>query len=115
MINTIKRILEYFVCEKFINEKFRTLRVSKDMILLHSKYQSIKGFKKICRIDICRDIISLNIKKACVNNVKEDITLCIDGERITLKVFQTQGHQGIHSKKIYQYLHIMTKSSVLRE
>ena len=38
-------------------------------------------------------------KKACVNNVKEDITLCIDGERITLKVFQTQGHQGIHSKK----------------
>ena len=54
-------------------------------------------------------------KKACVNNVKEDITLCIDGERITLKVFQTQGHQGIHSKKIYQYLHIMTKSSVLRE
>ena len=63
MINTIKRILEYFVCEKFINEKFRTLRVSKDMILLHSKYESIKGFKKICRIDICRDIISLNIKK----------------------------------------------------
>ena len=47
--------------------------------------------------------------------MKEDITLCIDGERITLKVFQTQGHQGIHSKKIYQYLHIMTKSSVLRE
>ena len=38
-------------------------------------------------------------KKTCVNNVKEDITLCIDGERITLKVFQTQGHQGIHSKK----------------
>ena len=31
--------------------------------------------------------------------MKEDITLCIDGERITLKVFQTQGHQGIHSKK----------------
>ena len=32
-------------------------------------------------------------KKTCVNKVKEDITLCIDGERITLKVFQTQGHQ----------------------
>ena len=64
MINTIKRILEYFVCEKFINEKFRTLRVSKDIILTHSKCESIKGFKKICRTDICRDIISLNIKKS---------------------------------------------------
>ena len=63
-INTIKRILEYFVCEKFINEKFRTLRVSKDIILTHSKCESIKGFKKICRTDICRDIISLNIKKS---------------------------------------------------
>ena len=31
--------------------------------------------------------------------MKEDITLCIDGERITLKVSQTQSHQGIHSKK----------------
>ena len=91
MINTIKRILEYFVCEKFINKKFDTVRVSKDMILLHSKYISIKGFKKICRIDICRDIISLNIRNY-VNNMKEDITLCIDGERITLKVSQTEDH-----------------------
>ena len=38
-------------------------------------------------------------KITCVNNVKEDITLCIDGERITLKVSQTQDHQGIHSKR----------------
>ena len=52
MINTIKMILEYFVCKKFINEKFRTLRASKNMTLLHSKYEPIKGFKKICRIDI---------------------------------------------------------------
>ena len=46
MINTIKRILEYFVCQQFINEKFQALRVSRDMILLHSKYESIKGFKR---------------------------------------------------------------------
>ena len=31
--------------------------------------------------------------------MKEDITLCIDGKRITLKVSQIQGHQGIQSKK----------------
>ena len=63
MINTIKTILEESVCEKFINEKFRTLRVSKDMILLHSEYTSIKGHKKKCKIDIGRDMISLHIKK----------------------------------------------------
>ena len=39
LVNNIKIILEYFVCEKFINEKFPTLRVSKDVILLHSKYE----------------------------------------------------------------------------
>ena len=73
MVNNIKRILQYFVCEQFINEKFRTLRVSEDVILLHLKCEPKKGFKKICSIDICRDIISLNIEKF-VNNLKEDIT-----------------------------------------
>ena len=68
------------------------------MILLHSKYEPIKGFKKICRIDICRDIISLNIKKGCVNKMNQDITICIDGERITLKICQTQDYQEILRK-----------------
>ena len=40
-----------------------------------------KVFKKICKIDISKDIISLNIGNF-VNNLKEDITLCIEGERI---------------------------------
>ena len=74
MINIIKTILEEFVPEKFINEKFHTLRVSKDMILLHSEYASIKGCKKKCKIDIGRDIISLHTKKTYVNNTKEDNT-----------------------------------------
>ena len=98
MINIIKKILEYFVCEKFINEKFQTLGGNKDMILLHSKYESIKGFKKICRIDISRDIISLNIRNDA--DIKNDITLYIDGERITLKVSQTENCQGIHKRNI---------------
>ena len=97
LVNNIKIILEYFVCEKFINEKFPTLRVSKDVILLHSKYEPKQGLKKICRIDLCRDIISLNIGKF-VNNLKEDITLCIGGERITLKVSQRENHQRNRSK-----------------
>ena len=89
-------ILENFECEKFINEKFHTLRVSKDMILLHLEYTLLKNFKRIYRIEICRDIISLNINKCAnnikkyVDNIKEDITLYIDGERIMLKISQTQ-------------------------
>ena len=35
-------IVENFVCEKFINEKFHTLRVSRNTILLHSKYTLLK-------------------------------------------------------------------------
>ena len=78
------------------------------MILLHLEYTLLKTFKRIYRIEICRDIISLNIKK-CANNIKiyadniiEDITLCIDGKRIMLKVSETQDYQEIH-KKIYIY------------
>ena len=97
MVNNIKRILQYFVCEQFINEKFRTLRVSEDVILLHLKCEPKKGFKKICRIDICRDIISLNIGNF-VNNLKEDITICIEGKQITFKVSQTENHQRNRSK-----------------
>ena len=99
IINIIKRILEYFLCEKFINKKFQTLSVSKDMILLHSEYESIKGFKKIYRIDICRYIISLNIRNYA--DIKEDITLCVDDERIILKVSQTEKCQAIHKKYTY--------------
>ena len=62
-INIIKTILEEFVYEKFINEKFHTLRASKDMILLHTEYISIKGRKKKSGIDIGRDVISLHVKK----------------------------------------------------
>ena len=71
--------------------------MSKDTILLHSKYETKKGFKKICRIDICRDIISLNIGNF-VNNLKEDITACIEGKQITFKVSQTENHQRNRSK-----------------
>ena len=50
--------------------------------------------------------------------MKEDITICIDDERITLKISQTQDYQEIHEKnnnKIYQYLYLMTKSSVIHQ
>ena len=71
--------------------------MSKDTNLLHLKCEPKNGFKKICRIDICRDIISLNIG-SFINNLKEDITICIEGKQITLKVSQTENHQRNCSK-----------------
>ena len=81
MSNIIKTNLERFLCEKFIDEKFHTLSVSKDMILLHSEYTSIKGCKKKCKIDIGRNIISLHTEKVCVKK-----------------------HQKLIRKKIIQYV-----------
>ena len=40
----------------------------------------------------------IKYKKACVNKMNEDITICIDGERIALKISQTQDYQGILRK-----------------
>ena len=105
MSNIIKTILEEFVCEKFIDEKFHTLSVGTDMILLHSEYTSIKGCKKKCKIDIGRNIISLHTEKVYVKkhqriNTKEDNTICVNDEQITLKSSQTQDYQGIHMEKI---------------
>ena len=115
MIGIIKTILEESVCEKFTNEKFRTLRVSKDMILLYSEYTSIKVCKKKCKIDIGRDIISLHAKKTYVNNAKEDNAICIDDEQIIIESYQTRYYQGIHIETKYQYIYLMTKSSVLHQ
>ena len=115
MIGIIKTILEESVCEKFTNEKFRTLRLSKDMILLYSEYTSIKGCKKKCKIDIGRAIISLHAKKTYVNNAKEDNTICIDDEQILIESYQTRHYQGIHIETKYQYIYVMTKSSVLHQ
>ena len=115
MIGIIKTILEESVCEKFTNEKFRTLRVSKDMILLYSEYTSIKVCKKKCKIDIGRDIISLHAKTTYVNNAKEDNAICIDDEQIIIESYQTRYYQGIHIETKYQYIYLMTKSSVLHQ
>ena len=123
MSNIIKTILEKFVCEKFIDGKFHALSVSKDRILLHSEYTSIKGCKKKCKIDIGRNIISLHTEKIYVKkhqriNTKEDNTICVNGEQITLKSSQTEDYQGIHMEKIISisicYDKIICGSSVIK-
>ena len=92
--NYIKKILECFVCEEFMNEKFRTARLGRDMISLHSIYKPMRGFKRIHRICIYRDMISLNTEKQ-TKSMKQDNTICIEAERIILKVSQTEDYYGI--------------------
>ena len=87
--NNRKKILECFVCEKFRNEKFCTARLGRDMISLHSIYKPMRGFERIHRIGIYRDMISLNTEKQ-TKSMKQDNTICIEGERIILKVSQTE-------------------------
>ena len=83
-----------FVCEKFMNEKFCTAKLSRDMISLSSIYTPMKGFKRIYRIAINRGMISLNTEKR-TKSTKQDNTICIEGKQIILKVSQTDDYYGI--------------------
>ena len=73
-INNIKTILDCFVCEKFMNEKFITRNLNKDEILLCSMNNSMKGFKIINKIVIYRDLISLITEKN-TKAMKQGITI----------------------------------------
>ena len=57
--NNIETILDCFVCEKFMNEKFITRNLNKDGILLCSIINSMKGVKLINKVAIYCDLISL--------------------------------------------------------
>ena len=62
-INNTKTILDCFVCEKFMNEKFIVRNIDKDGISLCSINNSMKGVKIIIKIAICRDFISVVIEQ----------------------------------------------------
>ena len=99
-IDNIEKILKNFLCEGFTNEKFRTKRLKNNMILLLSENLSIRGIKKIRKIDICRDIISLSEEKVaqCIS-MKQDTSICIEDKEIMLKSFLIEGyHKNINKK-----------------
>ena len=62
-LDRIKKIFKCFVCEKFINEKFRLRGQNKDGIILTSIIKPDKGSKIAHGIAIYRDAISLNTEK----------------------------------------------------
>ena len=99
-INNIKTILDCFVCEKFMNEKFITRNLNKDGILLCSINNSMKGVKIINKIAIYRDLISL-IREKNTKAMKQGITISIDD------------YNGIQKKLICQYQYIMIKSPAI--
>ena len=62
-LDRIKKIFECFVCEKFINNKFRLRGHDKDRIKLCSISKPDKHSKITHGIAICRDALSLNTEK----------------------------------------------------
>ena len=62
-LDHIKKIFECFVCEKFINEKFRLRVQNKDGIILSSIIKLNKYSKITHGIAIYRDVISLNTEE----------------------------------------------------
>ena len=80
-----------------MNEKFCTAGLSRDMISLYSIYTPMRGFKRIHRIAIYIDMISLNIEKK-TKSMKEDNTICIEGKQIILNVSQKENCNGIQEE-----------------
>ena len=78
-----------------MNEKFYE-KLDWDKIVLYSIYKPMKGLKRIHRIAISRDMISLNTEKQ-TKSMKQDNT-CIEGGRIVLKISQTEDYYGIQKK-----------------
>ena len=62
-LDCIKKIFKCFVCEKFINEKFRIRVRNKDGIILTPIIKPDKHSKITHGIAIYRDVISLNTQK----------------------------------------------------
>ena len=88
-LDHIKKIFECFVCEKFINYKFRLRGQDKDGITLCSISKH-----KTHGISICRDAISLNTEKK-TKGMKHVNSIDLEDKKITLKASQTQDNGGI--------------------
>ena len=114
MIKNINKILEYFVCEKFINQKFFTLRLD-NMIFLGFEYKPKIVFKKIYKVCMSRDIVSLGIINV-VDNLKQAISLSIECQEMKLKLSQTEDHSKTNvSISIYNNIIINTTSVAKNE
>ena len=95
-LDRIKRIFECFVCEKFMNEKFRKRGWNKDGITLSSIIKPNKDSKITHGIAIYRDVISLNTKKTTTtNSMKQDNSIYLQDKKIILKVSQAQDNSSI--------------------
>ena len=60
--NTIEKILNRFICEKFMNEKCYE-NVDKNKIVFYSIHKPIKDVKIMYMIEISTDLIILSIEK----------------------------------------------------
>ena len=93
-LDRIKKIFECFVCEKFINNKFRLRGQDKDGITLCSISKPDKHSKITHGIAIYRDAISLNTEKK-TKGMKHVNSIYLEDKKIILKASQAQDNGGI--------------------
>ena len=60
--NILEKILNCFICEKFMNEKYYE-KVDKDRIIFYSIHKPIKDVKIKHMIEMSKDMITLTIEK----------------------------------------------------
>ena len=90
----MEKILKRFICEKFMNEKYR-VKIDKDMTVIHLIRKSMKGFKMKHMIEISRDVITLAIEKE-TKTMNECTTICIIDNQIKLNIDQTENQNKMN-------------------
>ena len=89
--NTMEKILNRFICEKFMNEKYYE-NVDKNKIVFYSIHKPIKGVKIMYMIEISTDLIILSIEKKPkkTKTMNEVNTIFILENYISLHIAQTE-------------------------
>ena len=117
IFDSIKEILNFFVCERFMNEKFHLRGWNKDGVILCSINKVKNIFKIVHDISIYIDMLSLNVEKV-TNSMRQDRSICVEDKKILLKISQTEKDSenqkkldiSIHNDKIISNVSITNKN-----
>ena len=93
-LNTIEKIVNRFICDKFMNEKYYE-KVDKDGIVFYFINKPIKVVKMEHVIEISRVMIILAIEKE-TRIMNEVITICIIDNQIKLNLAQTENQNKLN-------------------
>ena len=109
----IKKIINRFICEKFMNEKYE--KIDKDTIVFYSICKPMERFKITYMIEISKDMITLAINKE-TKTMNECIGICMIDNRIKWNMTQKENQKKMDiSITIYDNETICNISSISNE